>query len=102
MLRGPACSTLFPTRRSSDLVDDARARFTHETVSNVQGQRTVTAAPEHTPRSDEGEGLILVSIIVAARTELFTVAHIGSRSEEHTSELQSLRHLVCRLLLDKK
>src|SRR5947199_6236028 len=25
-----------------------------------------------------------------------------TRSEEHTSELQSLRHLVCRLLLDKK
>src|ERR1035438_10905979 len=25
-----------------------------------------------------------------------------SRSEEHTSELQSLRHLVCRLLLEKK
>src|ERR1035441_10987093 len=32
--------------------------------------------------------------------------HTGSpgcyRSEEHTSELQSLRHLVCRLLLEKK
>src|SRR5438045_7991520 len=28
------------------------------------------------------------------------VAHL--RSEEHTSELQSLRHLVCRLLLEKK
>src|SRR5262245_62566425 len=32
--------------------------------------------------------------------------YIGSakypRSEEHTSELQSLRHLVCRLLLEKK
>src|SRR5258705_6439727 len=31
--------------------------------------------------------------------------HIGGndfRSEEHTSELQSLRHLVCRLLLEKK
>src|ERR1035438_10761410 len=27
---------------------------------------------------------------------------IGTRSEEHTSELQSLRHLVCRLLLEKK
>src|SRR5437899_4901826 len=28
---------------------------------------------------------------------------VGSfRSEEHTSELQSLRHLVCRLLLEKK
>src|SRR5205814_10043414 len=32
--------------------------------------------------------------------------HLGvgreQRSEEHTSELQSLRHLVCRLLLEKK
>src|SRR5258705_1618150 len=28
--------------------------------------------------------------------------HGGCRSEEHTSELQSLRHLVCRLLLEKK
>src|SRR5258705_9398536 len=27
---------------------------------------------------------------------------ISMRSEEHTSELQSLRHLVCRLLLEKK
>src|SRR5262245_64325276 len=26
----------------------------------------------------------------------------SGRSEEHTSELQSLRHLVCRLLLEKK
>src|SRR5262245_64660288 len=26
----------------------------------------------------------------------------SNRSEEHTSELQSLRHLVCRLLLEKK
>src|SRR5258705_6821265 len=26
----------------------------------------------------------------------------NQRSEEHTSELQSLRHLVCRLLLEKK
>src|SRR5438045_6859434 len=26
----------------------------------------------------------------------------SKRSEEHTSELQSLRHLVCRLLLEKK
>src|SRR5205814_6737355 len=27
---------------------------------------------------------------------------LAVRSEEHTSELQSLRHLVCRLLLEKK
>src|SRR5262245_64850814 len=29
-------------------------------------------------------------------------SRLSSRSEEHTSELQSLRHLVCRLLLEKK
>src|SRR5947199_1676196 len=28
--------------------------------------------------------------------------YFTGRSEEHTSELQSLRHLVCRLLLEKK
>src|SRR5205814_211677 len=32
----------------------------------------------------------------------FPHAFSGGRSEEHTSELQSLRHLVCRLLLEKK
>src|ERR1039458_10660106 len=31
-----------------------------------------------------------------------STAWTNSRSEEHTSELQSLRHLVCRLLLEKK
>src|SRR5258705_8818084 len=32
----------------------------------------------------------------------FAKASPLTRSEEHTSELQSLRHLVCRLLLEKK
>src|SRR5437870_6611587 len=31
-----------------------------------------------------------------------TPAGVGARSEEHTSELQSRGHLVCRLLLEKK
>src|SRR5258705_10275383 len=31
-----------------------------------------------------------------------TARQARQRSEEHTSELQSLRHLVCRLLLEKK
>src|SRR5205814_8205496 len=31
-----------------------------------------------------------------------TLRQKKKRSEEHTSELQSLRHLVCRLLLEKK
>src|SRR5687767_15341021 len=30
------------------------------------------------------------------------LAHVRQRSEEHTSELQSLAYLVCRLLLEKK
>src|ERR1035438_9586773 len=39
-----------------------------------------------------------VSITVVLETHI----HNDYRSEEHTSELQSLRHLVCRLLLEKK
>src|SRR5258705_4266636 len=34
--------------------------------------------------------------------ELYKEYPDADRSEEHTSELQSLRHLVCRLLLEKK
>src|SRR5205814_7213847 len=42
--------------------------------------------------------------LVVAKTRKSIVEDAGSpgRSEEHTSELQSLRHLVCRLLLEKK
>src|SRR5205814_6170432 len=38
----------------------------------------------------------------AAAIPIIRAAHPAARSEEHTSELQSLRHLVCRLLLEKK
>src|SRR2546425_4668883 len=37
-----------------------------------------------------------------ARRHLLRLALSGARSEEHTSELQSLAYLVCRLLLEKK
>src|SRR5262245_63815034 len=37
-----------------------------------------------------------------ADARIHAVAVRGPRSEEHTSELQSLRHLVCRLLLENK
>src|ERR1035438_10813747 len=40
-------------------------------------------------------------LLFAART-LLVLLLVVARSEEHTSELQSLRHLVCRLLLEKK
>src|SRR2546425_9010604 len=36
------------------------------------------------------------------RSELMAAAQSAGRSEEHTSELQSLAYLVCRLLLEKK
>src|SRR5262249_61918031 len=39
---------------------------------------------------------------VAIRSALFGAFLFGVRSEEHTSELQSLTNLVCRLLLEKK
>src|SRR5262245_65125087 len=43
-------------------------------------------------RSDASSSCLIKSVTRALRL----------RSEEHTSELQSLRHLVCRLLLEKK
>src|SRR5262245_62779949 len=45
----------------------------------------------------------LVAVAVGAerhQDELHLHADAQARSEEHTSELQSLRHLVCRLLLE--
>src|SRR5207249_7905808 len=65
MIRPPPSSTLFPSRRSSDLDPKPAESF------SVVGQPSL---PEK----------------------------IRSRSEEHTSELQSRFDLVCRLLLEKK
>jgi len=62
-------------------VDDARVRFREETIRNEQGVQTRAAPSAYTPRSDEGAGLILVSIIIAARKELFTVKHVGNADE---------------------
>src|SRR2546425_7185656 len=39
---------------------------------------------------------------VKAKRRRETTEHAEDRSEEHTSELQSLAYLVCRLLLEKK
>src|SRR5258705_7273779 len=44
-----------------------------------------------------------VLLVNAAKVPADTLQEFEEhRSEEHTSELQSLRHLVCRLLLEKK
>src|SRR2546425_3093769 len=44
----------------------------------------------------------LVSVYDTLTRLEFTAGQTGTRSEEHTSELQSLAYLVCRLLLEKK
>src|SRR5258708_11728726 len=50
-----------------------------------------------------GAGSLAVRADVSNLTDLDTMfATIKRRSEEHTSELQSPDHLVCRLLLEKK
>src|SRR5690625_5464139 len=55
----------------------------------------VTVVVEH------GGGGASVAAPIAAEV-INAAARAGLRSEEHTSELQSRGHLVCRLLLDKK
>src|SRR5690625_7040879 len=48
--------------------------------------------------------ILIPIILIFFNTTLVTLNDTGviSRSEEHTSELQSRGHLVCRLLLEKK
>src|SRR3989441_3128392 len=91
MIRRPPRSTLFPYRRSSDLEGALGASL-----------RARLDEPER------AAGLAdLEALVVAADEELElrrrgALRHRDSRSEEHTSELQSLAYLVCRLLLEKK
>src|SRR5438045_1949487 len=44
----------------------------------------------------------MLEIMVCRLLLIYPYFNVQFRSEEHTSELQSLRHLVCRLLLEKK
>src|SRR5262245_39014196 len=55
-------------------------------------------------RGDVLEGLEVDAFVLARGPAGLEVGErvLDRRSEEHTSELQSLRHLVCRLLLEKK
>src|SRR5437879_9745487 len=75
MIRRPPRSTLFPTRRSSDLC----CRSCTPTRRSRCARRS-RAASSSAPIWRRRRG----------------------RSEEHTSELQSPMYLVCRLLLEKK
>src|SRR2546429_4446282 len=83
MIRRPPRSTLFPytTLFRSVVEDEAQVGLAGTVVG--QGDRMVVGRQFFEDGSDE-----LVQVV--------------DRSEEHTSELQSRLHLVCRLLLEKK
>src|SRR5947199_3594690 len=93
MRRAPPKSTLFPyTTLFRSRPPRSHAR------SGVRRQRVVPAPRGRTPaecrRHAETPSVPPASQRACVLEE--------QRSEEHTSELQSLRHLVCRLLLEKK
>src|SRR5437016_6355577 len=92
MLRRPPRSTLFPTRRSSDLLD---GRSTVTRADTLHSLRRPTWPSRCTLVF---ERRIVISPLKRRRSSTTETA----RSEEHTSELQSLTNLVCRLLLEKK
>src|SRR5258705_1971039 len=83
MIRRPPRSTLFPyTTLFRSL--GAMAAQTRTTIRN--------------PAPSYNGSISAVQVNVTT----FLSGFGAQRSEEHTSELQSLRHLVCRLLLEKK
>src|SRR5258705_2349857 len=84
MIRRPPRSTLFPY------------------TTLFRSPKTVGILPERPETTiDEGYGDPFAGPPTALKS-IGVVFVKTARSEEHTSELQSLRHLVCRLLLEKK
>src|SRR5687768_18014608 len=85
LIRRPPRSTLFPyTTLFRSALTDARWADADSAFATYIG------------RFPPAKGLeVLADLAVHARLR-------GRRSEEHTSELQSRLHLVCRLLLEKK
>src|SRR2546425_3353615 len=82
MIRRPPRSTLFP-------------------YTTLFRSTTTTGPTSETVRVDLANQLYIVNWHTAA-SNLNTACTYRIRSEEHTSELQSLAYLVCRLLLEKK
>src|SRR5207253_7812647 len=96
MSRRPPHSTLFPYttlfRSAETLLAESCARacqYQMPSPGGVDGDHVVVA-----PLTSVSE--------VPVRTTPRQSASEQMRSEEHTSELQSRGHLVCRLLLEKK
>src|SRR5205814_9674230 len=92
----------FPTRRSSDLSGRAIASRYSTPVSPFSSGHSVTITAASAPVTASSAVLqITAPLIRSPGRATGSHARTSARSEEHTSELQSLRHLVCRLLLEK-
>src|SRR5207244_6257523 len=95
-------SGLCPSRRSSDLMPEAVAVDAERGDMRRAGQKDELLILVR-QRLVEGEQILLGGDAVElAADDLHRTLEVARRSEEHTSELQSPDHLVCRLLLEKK
>src|SRR3712207_7358250 len=86
MIRRPPRSTLFP----------------YTTLFRSTGARVVSSIREKTSARGRPAASAAAQPVVASAPAFRKLMRPRSRSEEHTSELQSRQYLVCRLLLEKK
>src|SRR3712207_7026104 len=90
MIRRPPRSTLFPY---TTLFRSA-GRFSHAVAAARGRSRWQIKRRTHHPRPQKAG--------VERQRKTLPLCRSNTRSEEHTSELQSRQYLVCRLLLEKK
>src|SRR3712207_8519792 len=99
MIRRPPRSTLFPYTtlfRSGLLIVVIYTTFRHSAFNFNDKAADWVVSPFYNDHTAYGAALAMFIPVCIALTL------IKSRSEEHTSELQSRQYLVCRLLLEKK
>src|SRR2546429_6198574 len=94
MIRRPPRSTLFPYTTLF------RSEGVNQVQINTKADVTFAAGLRSILRQDPN--IILVGEIRDRETAGIALEAAQTRSEEHTSELQSRLHLVCRLLLETK
>src|SRR5439155_21716562 len=101
-LRRTHISTLFPYTtlfRSTDEISFNSDKLTSKVMS--EHERFPSATCSIAIDSSSSEKIIRFKATIK-NPDISKIKWEGTRSEEHTSELQSRGHLVCRLLLEKK
>src|SRR3989441_5124222 len=96
MIRRPPRSTLFPYTTLF------RSYLKLLGVTCHTPTRRTSAALPALPRQPRSERLLVYRLMLKMAVRPKVDVGFVFRSEEHTSELQSLAYLVCRLLLEKK